>query len=346
MEHKGIAWDKVAFTLALLALAVLPGAAYSQGPLVSTSWQGYSVLAFLISVFVLALTYMAGYLLNSNELKIMAHDELYQAMATAVMIGLFVSVLAWVNTSFSPGLATAGGQGGQTLLDGATAFNDGLIDSTVSNYHSYLEKLVKDLGSESSKSAYCSFLGAGMNVVICSSMNSVRGTLSLAYNAVSFALADLYAQSWILRISNTMLLAVLLPMGIFFRSFKFSRAAGGALIAVTIGFYLIFPACVLFGDMLVRTISCSTCSYAYLAAPPDAITVPRCNPFDPSDSAIMGFFSSVMKDNHFYEPILFHVIIRCVLMTVFSILVTLTAIRSMAQYLGAEIEVSGLVRLA
>ncbi len=345
MENKKSGWNRIALILALMALAALPNAAYSQAPAISTSWQGYSVLAFMISVFVLALTYMAGYLLNSNELKIMAHDELYQAIATAVMIGLFVSVLAWVNSSFSPGLAVAGGQSG-TVLDGATAFNNGLIDSTVSNYQSYLEKLVKDLGSESSKSAYCSFLGAGMNVVICSNMNSVRGTLSLAYNAVSFALADLYAQSWILQISNTMLLSVLLPMGIFFRSFKFSRAAGGALIAVSIGFYLIFPACVLFGDMLVRTISCSTCQYAYLAQPPDAISVPRCNPFDPSDSTMMGFFSSVMKDNHFYEPILFHVIIRCVLMTIFSILVTLTAIRSMAQYLGAEIEVSGLVRLA
>jgi len=336
---------RMALVPALLLLCLLPGYAYSQ-PVVSTSWQGYSVLAFLISVFVLALMYMAGFALNSNELKIMAHDEFYQVIATAVMIGLFVSVLAWVNSSLSPSLAAAGGKSGMSLLDGAISYNDGLVSATVSNYQSYLENLVRDLGRESSKSAYCSFLGAGMNVVICSSLNAMRGSLSLAYNTVSFALADLYAQRWILQISNTMLLSVILPLGIFFRSFKFSRAAGGALIAVTIGFYLIFPAAVLFGDMLVRTLSCSSCAYSYLVAPPASISVPTCNPFNPSNSQMEGFFRAVVQNKGFYEPIVFHVIVRCVMMTILSLLITLTAIRSIAQYLGAEIEVSGLVRLA
>ncbi len=327
----------------IFTILLMPNMAFAA-PVISTSWQTYSILAFLISVSILALIYMISYLLNSNEIRMMAHEEMYQAIATAVMIGLFVSVMTWVNVSLSPALAVADSKSG-TVLEAAIEYNTYIINLTQSNYFDPLETYVKKVGKEASRSAYCSFLGSGMNLVICSSMNSIRGPLSMAYNAVAFALADLFAQKLILQIANTTLISVLLPLGIFFRSFKFSRAAGGALIAITIGFYLIFPASVLFGDVLVRTVS-SNPSYKYLAAAPPAIIIPNCDPFNPDEDQMKVFFYAVIKNGPFYEPLVFHVIIRCVMMTIMSLIITLTAIRSMAQYFGSEIEVSGLVRLA
>ncbi|MBM3229877.1 hypothetical protein FJZ26_05575 [Candidatus Parvarchaeota archaeon] len=312
------------------------------------------MFALTISFCIVGLIYIAGNAMNSVELKTYAHDELYQVIMSGILVVLFLAFLSFLDTGLAPGLSQATG-GTSSLM--VSAIN--VTDVAVTDMKGYLkgfEGLVTAVGREGSRSAYCSFLGLGMTVVSCSALNSMRGSLTMGLNAISFALADLYAQKWILQIANTTLVSVFLPLGILLRTLKFSRQAGGALLAIFFGFYIVFPTTIIFGYQLISSMSSVTYSYTIgsttmlytLVSPYQniAIGVPTCNPFNPEYGPINNFAAKVFQNPSFYEPVVFQVIIRCVFLTALNLLITLSSIRAISSFLGSEIEVSGLVRIA
>jgi len=71
--------------------------------------------------------------------------------------------------------------------------------------------------------------------------NAFRGSLTLSALAASAALADVYSQQFLISMAGQYAFTFLIPLGLLFRTFKVSRRAGGALIAIGFGFYAVLP---------------------------------------------------------------------------------------------------------
>src|SRR3990172_6059689 len=68
-----------------------------------------------------------------------------------------------------------------------------------------------------------------------SMMEAANGKISSLAGTTNSALADTFAQQFLLSLAANYAFSLIIPLGLFLRCFKISRAAGGALIAFGFG---------------------------------------------------------------------------------------------------------------
>lgn len=339
-------------------------------------WSSFAIVGLLIAVSAVALIYMVGIAIASEPMKMLARDELVQIFATALFLGLIFSFVTSLNSpTILDALAGAVGEPGDDLHDRAEGITEDNL-AILTDFSEKMNKLILVVGEESSKSGYCSFEGAGFTIATCGSLNSVRGVLSNAYTSINLAIASMQSQLMLLKLSNGMI-SILLPLGIFLRSFKFTRGAGGALIAISFGFFVAFPTGIILGESIVQSgledmgtefknneesaeyieVKKPTFSFDCTQSGFPPIKV-RCWRFvkDPGTKIFCDQYSqrlsdaqmfvNKIKNSDFYEPILFRTIIHSIGVIVLNLIITLTFIRWLSSILGSEIDVSALVRIA
>jgi hypothetical protein len=197
------------------------------------------------------------------------------------------------------------------------------------------------LGKEASKSVFCNFMGVGFTIGNCGPFNAYRGSLTAAMFTTSTALADTYAQEYLLSLARNYAFSILIPLGLFLRCFKVSRAAGGSLIAIGFGFYTVFPAVILATDNLLQDSS--------VALPSALPLVGTCDPMETNAAAARGDFidygtSLVAYDQA--ESIEYFVLVRVLFMSILNLIITLSFIRAFAHMIGSDIDVSSLARIS
>jgi hypothetical protein len=325
-----------------LTIQILSG----QAQPLSTPWTRFAAIGLILAFSLVALMYMIGMFLNRPELLASAREEFYQLLFVGVIIALFAVLLTDVSSNYLPSATLALTNGTSTDLMGSarqvTSANAGDIYWLFAN----IEQGIKKVGQEASKSAYCSFLGAGYNVVTCTTLNAARGPLGTAYSALGLALADLSAQDLMLKLSDSFLLTLLLPIGIVMRTFRVMRQAGGALMAISLGFYFIFPAAVLFTKYYIVDPSQDTILAGTSVGTAAAhVTHLECTPTEMNRNEVTDYMDGLASPG-FYRPILFIVLVKAVFSTILAVFITLGSIRYLASLLGAEIDVSALGRIS
>jgi hypothetical protein len=278
-------------------------------------------------------------------------DELAQLIATGVIVLLFVGFQAAIDTVYLPSLGQAAGAAtpaGWRLQDAGISTVRSLQGRVGENINS-LGDLNRDAGKIASQSVYCNYMGSGFTLVACNSINSVRGGLANAMNVLAAAALDLTGLELVLQLANAYAFSFLLPIGIFLRTFKFTRAAGGALISVALGFYIILPLMVLFSENhLMNGVMAADLPNAYLLQNPDYGSIGgslRCDPYEMDAGQVIDFAHAVNTPS-LYSPILFLAIVRVIFMTIVEMMVTLTFIAWFAKIVGSEIDVSSLARIS
>jgi hypothetical protein len=139
-------------------------------------------------------------------------------------------------------------------------------------------------------------------------------------------------------------LSILLPIGIALRAFPFSRPAGGALIAVFLGFYVFFPFLWIFDKQIYSdvspTISPITSSIANaLGLGSNCNECPMCcttNTPDWGGNMFMNIVSSLTY------PSVYYLFIFVLLLPLFDLIMVLILINELAKIFGSEIDISGL----
>jgi len=288
-------------------------------------WRGMLMTGVLIIFIVSGFVYMLGNLLTHRGLLVWAKNQMYEGFVTLIFAFFALSLVGFICS-----------------LDACL-----VSDCTASSPHNAFDLAQHQLEAFSNKIAEGFWWVAGLNFVLAAlvSMNlklSVSGvgpTFSFA-NGLSSTSQQLgnammvivaaqvltMAQILILRISEKMFF-FLLPAGILLRSFGMTRGFGGALVAIAIGFYLIYPlSIVLFYGMLDNTVSSGVNSMASQDIPSDASA---------SGWDVMGQVCTFIGT----------LIVGAALIPFMVFIVVVSFVKGLSSAIGEEVDVSNLTRL-
>ena len=305
----------------------------------------------VISFILIAMGYMIARSLDSPRLINMMQTELYQTIATLVILSVYMGGLSFMNSIgpalYATNLAYPGDPATRTGTPGDWV---GVQQHTINYIQSeidYLNKKIEQLGR------FNVYVGAITSLTISMSVNgqsyysslfggmgSLQQVMGMVLGMLATSVIQLYSQLTIMGMWRGFL-NVLLPFGIALRMFPFTRSAGGAMIAIVFGFTFFLPVMYL----IIEDVS----SHYRVAS--------NCTTDKLSLSAIMfdvgiSSMASDMFDriNELFGPdgelrcVAFRAGIEAVMLPFFAYLMALNATRKLAELLGAEIELSTLVR--
>ncbi|MFA5076829.1 MAG: hypothetical protein WC488_00155 [Candidatus Micrarchaeia archaeon] len=305
----------------MLALLLVP-LAFAQ-----SAWQDLSIVAILASVAALGILFAVGYGIESNELKFLAKEELFQVMITAVMVAGFIAVV-------------------QPIVQGAhisaTADVGATIDK-ITDINGILGKAAMELGKEGSKSIWCSFSAAGFGVSSCSGFRMLGPALSLGFQLTATALAELQGMMFLMDFAETYIFTLFFPLGLFMRTFKYTRGAGGLLMAVGLAFYVVMPITYSYLHGIIADPSVPV-------SDPSPINVQSCDHYaiqgtGNENAAIATFQGAIQNRDAIIRPLLYYAIMDATLCVVVSLAVAVISIRYLSSIAGAEVDVHALGRL-
>ncbi len=309
-------------------------------------WGPISALAVLIAMLVVALAYMLGIGFDLPELRMWAKSELYQALASAVLVAGLVMLVA-------------------VMTDEGIAKILGQAINPFSMAYGYLLPLAEQL-----KSLYAWNYGINFPVEAFSSLDlysnatltdiyflfflkpTIVEPLHLANHYVIQVLLTIYFQVAILNFFQQAALGTLLPLGVFLRIFPFTRGTGGLLIAMAIGFFLVYPTIFGFITLMTEDENALRASMAGDTSSTLGVDVATYNACDHNLEAAAGeaekqtdpaILSKINERYSFLPPLILKILFYPIV--VFA--VTFTFIKVASPLLGADIsEVGqGLVKL-
>ncbi len=317
-------------------------------------WQVLAFIAAFIALMVLIMLYMFSYLADSREMRLLATKELYQVIVALFFIAVFSVVEITTTELIATPLAesfTADDAGITNLIEAAIMVSDGMA----SYFWEYTQTITTDvtmqLGSLASLSGTCSFLGTSFTYPGCIGIQVPYTSMSLATTAMVSALLVQNSQTMLLILTKTFLFPVLLPLGIFLRTFQFTRGAGGFLMAIGVAFYFIYPLSVIATKGMLDAVEMRDPVIPYIDAPTQDYDAGSwdvsgdCNPFDMDPSYTQNQVDNVLDDD-FIDPLLFYYIVGGLFTTMLNLMITLSAVRGLASIFGAEVDISGLARIS
>lgn len=240
------------------------------------SWYPAAMAAILVSIFAIALIYMAGEAFHAENLKRYARGELLQTVASALMIIFAVALLYEVSGggafklmgealggSGSIGCAAAP-QGRFLLWEDNAGFGSGPIGAFKCKTQERIdgaEACYQDIESKNRhQEAFLSFCLSFFGFpVFCNSWNfeahqNVEENHLLATKLVSILIA-LHAEYALSDYVGSTMLSIFLPLGLVLRIFPFTRGVGGLLIAMAVSFYFVWPTFAVLSDpSLIRVV--------------------------------------------------------------------------------------------
>ena len=228
------------------------------------SWVGWTVMALLVSIFIVSIVYMAASLIRDAGLMAWCKVELYQIAMTAVIVGgliLFVYTIASVNTSvigiscFVPVNPHTGDpadpsswlpedtailEKGCNMFDFSMVYLKWLRQQTWVIYQRHL--LIYQKYAFMTSITFGAALG-GIGPVLQPMvwLQPVLNFTTLILNFITPALILIMLMIEVLRYVQFGMLNILLPIGVVCRSFGPLREFGGALMGMAIALFIFVP---------------------------------------------------------------------------------------------------------
>jgi hypothetical protein len=222
------------------------------------SWLNYLpilVIVTLIAFMIAAIIFMTGVVLQSPRIRNFGVSELYEAMATAIIVGAFVYVCA-VLFGVTPGSVVG------AINPYATSFK--LISSTINTASSAYTTLYQIYVPWATVASFSFSLDGTLTglfqgqaysllqkyALVPQLISQVGGyAIQLLLLEPSLAIAKflldgislLYSEYYLLVFFAVASIPAFLIPGVIFRALFPTRALGGVLIAMAIGFYLVMP---------------------------------------------------------------------------------------------------------
>ena len=228
-----------------------------------TNWETATVLALIISAIIVSLTYMVSIGFDMPDLKAWAGTELSQIIATAIIIASLVVVLVFINElvvnivelSQIPGLKCEISE--NCLNKTASFYFDGYIDKAKNQMRAALEEVKEKIAASSRRiNSYCSQVLLPIPCLQFSTSFSVDPDLgknildaeraAFVFEYYQNLLSSMEAQKFFVQNVSYTIGPILLALGIFGRSFFFTRRLGGLLIAIAIAIMVVLPLMYLF----------------------------------------------------------------------------------------------------
>jgi hypothetical protein len=226
---------------------------------VAPGWVVFALTAVLMHFLLLSVLYMASKVISSQDLYRWVKSELAQAAASAMLVAFLFAVVG----GQSYGVAFLQNQteliAGNVLMPGAAGAGNIEVraDPFIASYAflrnmadcvriKYMDEFKSNRRVERALSMSISLMVAGFvipldfQILLFSLYQQMVLSHYLANNYTWLALA-LYFQINFLKWVETSMFTVYLPIGVVLRIFPWTRGAGGLLIALAIGLYIIYP---------------------------------------------------------------------------------------------------------
>ncbi len=209
-------------------------------------------IALITSAFIVTLYYILGKFLSSPQIDAFAKEELSQWV-----ISVFIAVTWFAVYAITSGLVSIAACGGESCTLTAVAFYalDSLKYQVFSAYAGFLSMEIfigvlssigfsLPMGTPVLAVKWLSFHPyGGMSML----SNSVVGIIE----SIGMLLGLVVAREQLLEFLFDIVPTFLLPIGLFLRSFPFTRVTGSSLIAISFAGFFIFPASIIFSHYLM-----------------------------------------------------------------------------------------------
>ncbi|MDE1823482.1 MAG: hypothetical protein KGH50_04105, partial [Candidatus Micrarchaeota archaeon] len=219
---------------------------------IKTSWADYAPLGFLaamISFGIAALLIMFGIVLKNERLRTFGIGELYEAAATAFIVGMFAFVAA-VLFGLLPSLVTytvnpysASLTYIATTINSTAALHMKLTAvALVDAWYSSISLTICNTNAEATSAQQMLFCGPSITTIFGRFI--YYSFFWPAWSIVEFlssALVSLWLQYYLIVFFLYAAIPAFLIPGVILRAFIPTRSFGGMLISVAIGFYFLMP---------------------------------------------------------------------------------------------------------
>ena len=337
------------------------------------NWMDASIAAITLVFFLVGLAYMVAYGLQLTRLKAWAKNEFYQAVASAVLVAFMLILIPSLNgltyelagpcpsnccknlgnnlnegqncKAESPYDCDKGANffcvsncpGYSVAFDHALCFLDETRAGLVTGYV-LLGVLNLALGILFSFRVLLAPAQQGIGFQIFGGLTPINDYIGMAMGFAGAGISLMTGQMVFLEFLRIKITA-LLPIGIVLRSFPFSRSAGGALIALVLGLYFMYPLLLTLGKQVAERDLSGYDISAAMNKPPVSEPAGPDNP-GAVDTMNLGGFVTNWIDIFAYK-----VFVIGIFMPVLFLTITFAFIKDLATFLGGEIDVSSLMRL-
>lgn len=225
-----------AFILILLIPSLL--AVTPEEQLRSLGYLTLIPVAFMIVLVIIGIAYMLSKLLSLPQLDAWCRMELGELLISVLIVVIIFAIVGGANSIVNV----------LTGEDDYIKAANGMLDRQITNMKILLDELVQ-VNYAVSKYVGFSFTGS-LNIIIVvpywsSAPNCGMMPLSVAImsalDSVSLAILVTASEKLFLNFFSKVVLIYLLPIALVLRTFPFTRRIGAALIALSLGVYIIFP---------------------------------------------------------------------------------------------------------
>ena len=316
-----------------------------------SSWQGAIALGVLVIFLISGLVYVLSGLIAHRGLMVWSKNQIYEGFVTLVfaffalmLVGFVCSMDVhvldadcvpqdgfWKINPLYPAQAEwrfdAGTHWGSCNAFDVANYDLQRFRNQISNgFYIVLAINLVVAGLASTVISY-SVTGMGPTMSIGQGLSNTSQQLSTAMIAIVSAQLITMTQLLLLQVSAR-LFGFLMPAGIILRSFGITRGFGGSLIAIALGFYLIYPlAVVLCYGMVLGTVDSDLAVMGGKDTVPDGVSGDWWNPVDKT-CAFVGTL-----------------IVGAVLVPFIVFVIVIAFVKGVSGMIGEEVDVSNLTRL-
>jgi len=244
--------NKLKFALLAFALVVLAGCPSTGVGTpqalggVQLGWLNAALVASFAMFSVIGLLYMFSQLLGMPTLAAWCRNEIFQAAATIAMIIIVLGGFSALHY-FIQSFVYQSGVPDYTVMERAKTFQICMADGLWQTYNELIGFAVL-VGLFQSSTIHVRPLRMGFSIQPATMLRPISDNLGIGLTALSTGYMGELVEWVILRFADSTMLMIFLPLGIFFRSFPFTRQLGGTILAIAISFYAVYPLTVLLNE--------------------------------------------------------------------------------------------------
>jgi len=298
-------------------------------------WQAITLGVVSMMLALVSLAYMIGIGFHLPKLQAWAKDELYQALASVLLSVLLISFVLTIDTTMQ-------NMYGGDPFDIAIRYIQDVTLALTSFFTSIVSfDVVFQILKSMLLKAMPSQTGFTINPFV--GVAPLTQLMSMAMEAILGGMGLMLGMSAFLLFIKTQL-PIILPIGLALRAFPWSRPAGGALIAVFIGFYVFFPFLWVFDRQIYLEVSPSTnllisaMSSSLGSVGTCLLNLIACF----SNTSNWGAGTLLTMINSVAYPSIYYMFIFVLLLPMFNLIMVLILINELAKIFGSEIDISGL----
>jgi|GEM_PF-844993 len=345
----------------------------------STGGSAFNVAIYVIisMTIIVGITYLISRVMNNRKLEDWSKNEFMQVIISAAIVGaLFLlmnpgtGLITTLFTTLIPEegvtIITTFGGGSPTTVSasGCLAIPNGSVLCFAHNYLSLLEAQIAGLWATIFSLNYLTDLFAKFSIDLIileispfAGLSSVVQVLNSVMQSLLFLGIILGVEIALLHFINATALTVFLPIGVVLRSFFATRRVGGALMALAVGLYIVFPLTIALNAISVEQISAPELqSIEDFKSELEDLNIFASDHFtstgDFADSeswmAYLGEYSEAMDGlvERLQEipksliRMLASLVVQIVVLPVLSIMLTLISIKELANIFGSEVNLS------